>query len=737
MKKRLFLLPLLIGMLASCGEEKPEPTPGPEPEPTVHVESVSLSETSKVIEEGDTFLLNSTVLPENASNKNVTWSSNNEEVAKVSEGEVKAIKAGNAVITVKTVDQEKTATCSVEVKTKGSIIHVSSVSLNIEEAALTVGDEIKATATVLPENALDKSITWESEDDTVATVKDGTIKGVAEGTTTVNVVTNDGNHRASIEVTVSAVPPVPPEPEDETKTASLISKGYSTKQIQPLPVIEVEEASFTWTQNDGAYAPGYFLGGSSSNPSFKLYAKNTVVISSSKGPIKSIEFTYNSNTTKGLPLVADKGEMNADCTKWTGRENSVTLLSDGESGNNSFTRIDVTYVTNPQHDPVDLGVKSVKEVKDYIANAVSEESMSVNKYGMGVDGRTTVTIKGYALSKLNMVKTADKYGYNLSEPSKVVIGDDTDAIAVATKVGDGTLYGKVGSYQMQDTSRYTVTGYISMYLGNPELVCTSFKWDKTLDVKLDIDKISKGNLTIASFTKAAQNLDYNISGYGYGETYTVKGLTCYYSEADGQGRTWYNFTDGTKNIRVNAYNLARISVGKAYDVTGVISLAKYSPIIVAYKFKESSVTPVNLDEFYKSASEMSIENLKKINYVNDTETKYPEMIENYSKIYKATGYITTVEEGGKYYLSISDSYINTKDFPNGKAAASVKYNLALIKNDNFWNLYDPYFQYNPYLEETDADVKVTVYYTPRQTEFKDGKMFWEILLVPQSIPTDK
>lgn len=80
------------------------------------VTGVSLDKTTHTLTEGDTQTLNATVSPSNATNKNVTWSSSDESVAKVdNSGKVTAVKAGTATITVKTEDGGKTASCVVTV----------------------------------------------------------------------------------------------------------------------------------------------------------------------------------------------------------------------------------------------------------------------------------------------------------------------------------------------------------------------------------------------------------------------------------------------------------------------------------------------------------------------------------------------------------------------------------------------------------------------------------------------
>lgn len=98
---------------------------------TTPVESVSLNKTElKLIPEAKETLV-ATINPATASNKNVTWSSSDDTVAKVVDGEVEAIAAGEATITVTTEDGAKTATCAVEVKAVDKENPLKVVSFNI------------------------------------------------------------------------------------------------------------------------------------------------------------------------------------------------------------------------------------------------------------------------------------------------------------------------------------------------------------------------------------------------------------------------------------------------------------------------------------------------------------------------------------------------------------------------------------------------------------------------------
>lgn len=83
-------------------------------EKAINVTGIALNKTSIFLEEGEEFTLEATITPDNATNKAVIWKSDNETAATVSaHGVVKAIKAGTAIITATTVDQGKTASCTV------------------------------------------------------------------------------------------------------------------------------------------------------------------------------------------------------------------------------------------------------------------------------------------------------------------------------------------------------------------------------------------------------------------------------------------------------------------------------------------------------------------------------------------------------------------------------------------------------------------------------------------------
>jgi len=165
--------------------------------------SVSLDKTSGTLKEGETLQLNATVLPMDAEDKSVTWSSDNNNVATVSNtGLVTAIKKGTCNIKVKTNVGEFEATCVINVNER---IKVTSISLNMSELILTKGNSFKLIASVYPNNAENKNVIWETTDSSIASVsQEGMVIGINPGTCKILVKSQEDNSiKAECVVTVN------------------------------------------------------------------------------------------------------------------------------------------------------------------------------------------------------------------------------------------------------------------------------------------------------------------------------------------------------------------------------------------------------------------------------------------------------------------------------------------------------------------------------------------------------
>ena len=178
--------------------------------------SLSLNQSVASLNVGDTIKLTATVLPEDATNKDVVWASSNPSVATVStDGLVTALKAGETTIVAKTADGSNlSATCKVVVNN----IMAATISLNTSDLELEIDETSQLIATIYPSNATNKAVTWKSSNTSIATVSsNGVVTAKSPGTATITVTTTDGsNLSATCRVTVL-----------ERKATSIVLNTYS------------------------------------------------------------------------------------------------------------------------------------------------------------------------------------------------------------------------------------------------------------------------------------------------------------------------------------------------------------------------------------------------------------------------------------------------------------------------------------------------------------------------------
>ena len=192
------------GAMASCGEQ-PQPEPPTPPVVDVKVESVTVDKIELELHLQDTYDLQTTVLPENATNKAVTYTSLRPTVASVdASGKITALAEGTTVISVVSADNAA-ARAEVIVTVTKLVVSVNEVKLDVSSLDLLIGEKHDLVATVLPENATDKSVTFSSLDEDIASVdKDGKVTAKKAGTTYVFCSANDGSGKqAKVKVTVS------------------------------------------------------------------------------------------------------------------------------------------------------------------------------------------------------------------------------------------------------------------------------------------------------------------------------------------------------------------------------------------------------------------------------------------------------------------------------------------------------------------------------------------------------
>ena len=216
---------------------------------TIAVEQITLSATSLSLKLGDSRTLTATVIPSDATDSQVTWSSSDPSVATVSDqGEVTAVRAGNCTITA--TAGGKSATCTVTVSTQE--IPVERITLSSTSLSLKEGDSHRLTATVTPSDATDSQVTWSSSDPSVATVSDqGEVTAVRAGNCTITATA--GGKSATCTVTVSTQE-IPVERITLSSTSLSLKEGDSHRLTATVTPSDATDSQVTWSSSDPSVA---------------------------------------------------------------------------------------------------------------------------------------------------------------------------------------------------------------------------------------------------------------------------------------------------------------------------------------------------------------------------------------------------------------------------------------------------------------------------------------------------
>lgn len=209
------------------------------------VKSIELSATEAELTIGGTMTLTATVLPEDATDKTVTWTSSDEAIATVdAEGNVTAVAPGQVEITA--TSNGISSVCALTVKP----VVAESVTLSATEAELIVGNTMQLTATVAPENVTDKTITWSTSDEAVATVAaDGTVTAVAPGQAVITAACGEASATCAL-----TVKPVLAESVTISETEAELTEGETLQLTATVAPDNTTDKTVTWTSSDETVA---------------------------------------------------------------------------------------------------------------------------------------------------------------------------------------------------------------------------------------------------------------------------------------------------------------------------------------------------------------------------------------------------------------------------------------------------------------------------------------------------
>ena len=264
------------------------------PAAPIPVTAISLPATATV-GIGATTTLTVSYTPTDANTgKAITWTSDNPNIATVDNtGKVTGVAAGTATITA-TSEKGKTATCTVTVKA----VAVTGVSISPATATVKIGSTIALTADVTPTDATNKDVTWSSSDDNIATVINGKVTGIAEGTVTITAtsVENNTKHGECL-VSVQTGSPLP-DVGLKTHTPEIYEDpaGYNT----PLAKFKDREYEVYYT------AKGKIGGSGSGVPLVYVNESGNEISTATKAKDGWFEYQINSGDSEDKALTKDE-----------------------------------------------------------------------------------------------------------------------------------------------------------------------------------------------------------------------------------------------------------------------------------------------------------------------------------------------------------------------------------------------------------------------------------------------
>ena len=347
---------------------------------TVHAETISLNQEIINLEIGETYLLMAEVLPENTTNKSVSWLSSNEEIVTIDEdGLVTAIGEGEATITA-FAENDIFAFCDVKVKSKEEDNY--EITLDMSNAVLSIGETIQLSETITPDNYV-SDIEWSSSNESVATVNNGLVTAVNDGEATITAKLSNGNS-ASCYISVS------------TKVIKVMLINLNVEQIN---IKENGTAQLSYTVLPST-ATNKTVTWSSSNTSVATVDGNGKVTAKSAGAAIITAKSTNGVTAKASVIVSPLKSITFDKTKMELKVNqtgklTVTVVPASDKGKVSWKSSDTSVATVNTKGEVTARKNGTAKITATVNNQTATCTVTVtNSSSKGATTRS-YTVKDY------------------------------------------------------------------------------------------------------------------------------------------------------------------------------------------------------------------------------------------------------------------------------------------------------------------------------------------------------
>ena len=406
----------------------------------VPVSGINLNESSINILLGTSEKLTATISPNDATNKDIIWTSSEPSVATIdSSGKITAKKLGTTTITATSSSGYKT-TCRVTVV---ETMMLKSISLNKTSLTLKEDSSEVLIVTFNPSNASNKKITWKSSNKNIVTVdSSGKVTGVKAGTATITVVSNDGGYVATCKVTVEEVSKNVTSISLDKKELNMVAGDKETLNVTITPEY-AENKKIIWTSSDENIV--------------KVEDGVVTAISAGTAEIKVISEDGNKedickvNVT--LPPLQGISFSESTQTVYLGSETTLNVITEPTNAvieNPIWTSSDENIAT------VENGIVKAWAIGESIISVSNQEKtlnasikvVVINK----PEEKINITIEGY---DLNFNPDIKKYDLTIGDETELIINTNIDRDKVTINGNQNLKNGSLITITIEDTENVT------------------------------------------------------------------------------------------------------------------------------------------------------------------------------------------------------------------------------------------------------------------------------------------